>query len=463
MRRRLPVLWFALPLVLAACGSSDTSSSSPRGNDGTGDVEPGLPAGGADKGSSSGAGTDFSGPTPVAEPPSGAGGGSSAGGGALSVGGGTASGGGGTAPAGLLTAGDYSDNLNFELFQDYLQGLDPSVKKGTLESADRVVIHVANDSGEPVAGALVAIAGAEPVITVPTGGDGTALFFPAHDGAVTGEQLTVTVTPPNGMPATFSAPAGKDWSLVLPGVAKSTSPGLDLAFVVDTTGSMGDEMAYIASEIDNIVGRVNAGFGQTSIRYGLVVYRDVADDYVTKTFDFTTSLSDFDATLAAQTAGGGGDIPEAAERGLAAMNQLSWRGGDVRRIAFHVADAPPHDENAQAFLDEAATARLTGIHVYPVAASGADARVEYLMRSVAEWTSSRYVFLTDDSGIGDSHEVPSIACYDVEHLNYLIARLIVGELHGKIAPPSAADVVRTVGNPVNGACQLANGKQAVMY
>jgi hypothetical protein len=259
MRHPLQVLCLALPLALAACGSSDSTSSA-AGNDGTGDREPGLPTS-----SPPGTGTDFAGPIPVGAPSSGAGGATST---EPPPGGGT------TVPAGQLTAGDYSDNLNFELFQDYLQGLDPSIVTGALDSADRVVIHVANDSGEPVAGASVAISGSRPVITVPTGGDGTALFFPTHDGAVSGEQLSVTVTPPNGAAVTLSAPTGKDWSLVLPGVAASTSPGLDLAFVVDTTGSMGDEMAYISSEIDAIVGRVNAGFGQTSIRYALVVYRD---------------------------------------------------------------------------------------------------------------------------------------------------------------------------------------------
>ena len=47
------------------------------------------------------------------------------------------------------------------------------------------------------------------------------------------------------------------------------------------------------------------------------------------------------------------------------------------------------------------------------------------MRFTAITTNGTYVFLTDDSGIGESHLVPTTGKYEVELLNELILRLIM--------------------------------------
>jgi len=393
---------------------------------------------------------------------------SAAGGPALSGGGGTAGSGtpvgsGSGVQSGQITAADYSDNLNFELFQSYLQKLPSNDTPASLQSADRVLVKVTNDAGDPIASADVSIAGGGASVVVHTGGDGTALFFPNHDGASQGGPFSATVSPPGGVPFAASGLAGSEWSIVVPGALTSSNPGLDLAFVIDTTGSMSDEITYLGTEIADIAGRVTSAFGQASIRFGLVVYRDVGDAYVTRSFNFTSSLPEFVSTLHAQSADGGGDYEEAAEKGLEAVNALSWRSGDVRHMAFLVADAPPHDQDAAAFLHQADVSRLAGVKIYPVASSGVDSKTEYLMRTAAEWTNARYVFLTDDSGIGGSHAEPTIPCYEVQHLNRLIARIVVGELSGKLAPPDPTDVVRTVGDPRDGVCALADGKSAYLY
>ena len=39
-------------------------------------------------------------------------------------------------------------------------------------------------------------------------------------------------------------------------------------------------------------------------------------------------------------------------------------------------------------------------------------------------TGGKYVFLTDDSGVGESHEEPDISGYTVEKLNDLMVREI---------------------------------------
>ena len=78
--------------------------------------------------------------------------------------------------------------------------------------------------------------------------------------------------------------------------------------MIDTTGSMGDELEYIKAEVRSIARAVHNRFPQVDQRFALVVYRDEGDEYVTRRFDFA-GLEEFRSDLRAQSAGGGGDRP----------------------------------------------------------------------------------------------------------------------------------------------------------
>ncbi|HEY0108510.1 MAG TPA: hypothetical protein VGB67_02715, partial [Fibrella sp.] len=56
---------------------------------------------------------------------------------------------------------------------------------------------------------------------------------------------------------------------------------------------------------------------------------------------------------------------------------------------------------------------------------GIDKETEFLMRMLAIGTQGTYVFITNDSGIGNTHLIPSVGDYQVEYLNELMLRLIV--------------------------------------
>jgi hypothetical protein len=279
------------------------------------------------------------------------------------------------------------------------------------------------------------------------------LFFPTHDGA-TSQSYSVTVqgTPGSDAPTTtFDEPVGSEWTLTLPSSTQQKPLGLDLAFVMDATGSMGDEINYLKAEIDDIAGGVNGRFPNVQMRFALIVYRDQGDAYVTQVFDFA-DLGAFKQSLAPQSADGGGDYEEAMDAALDKTLSLTWNADNSARVAFLIADAPPHPANAMALLSSVDLARKLGIKLYPVAASGADSTTELLMRQSAQWTLGRYLFITDDSGIGGSHAEPHIPCYEVTHLNNLMKRVIYSELEGEYVPSDPADVVRTVGEPKDGVC-----------
>jgi hypothetical protein len=168
---------------------------------------------------------------------------------------------------------------------------------------------------------------------------------------------------------------------------------------------------------------------------------------------------DFRDKLGMQSAGGGGDFPEAPDAALEAMAQLGWRSGDkVARLAFWVADAPHHNEKAEPMLKAIRGARELGVHLYPVASSGVDELTEVSMRSAAQLTGGRYLFLTNDSGVGGSHKEPTIPCYFVTKLNNAILRMVDIEMTGNYAEPAEADIIRTGGDPKDGSCELNGGE-----
>jgi hypothetical protein len=239
---------------------------------------------------------------------------------------------------------------------------------------------------------------------------------------------------------------------------------LDISFVIDTTGSMSDELRYLQTEFLAISQTITAAYPYAEPRWSLVLYRDIGDEYVVRSFDFDGDPQAFQARLAAQRAGGGGDIPEAPERGLGDMVSFAWRTDPgVAKIAFWVADAPHHPQNAQTLGSTILQSRATGIHIYPVASSGVDEFTELTMRSAAQLTGGRYLFLTNDSGVGNSHKEPSIPCYFVTRLDRAMLRIIDIELSGVYHEPAPAEIMRTGGNPQNGACALASGESAIVF
>jgi hypothetical protein len=239
---------------------------------------------------------------------------------------------------------------------------------------------------------------------------------------------------------------------------------LDISFVIDTTGSMMDEIAYLQVEFAALSDAIFAQYPSAEQRWSLVLYRDVGDDYVTQQFDFVSGKDEFQANLASAAAGGGGDFPEAPDQGLAKAAEFSWRAGaDTARLAFWVGDAPHHEENAQALASAIEDLADLDIHVYPVASSGIDELTELTMRSAAQLTGGRYLFLTNDSGIGDDHKEPTIPCYFVTKLDSAILRVVDIELSGVYREPDADEIIRTGGDPEDGVCVLAEDRTVFVY
>ena len=213
------------------------------------------------------------------------------------------------------------------------------------------------------------------------------------------------------------------------------SNNLQIMFVIDATGSMGDEMEYIKSEIDDVISRVKTANENAHIELAMMVYRDIGDDYVTKYSDFTADIAKQQAFLSEQSAGGGGDFEEAVQTALSEAMDKQW-STNATKLLFHVADAPAHDEDVPSWNASALKAASKGIKIITVASSGINKKTEYFFRSQSLLTSGQYVYLTNHSGIGGSHIDATIdEKLEVEYLNDCLVRLINGYYTGEFAQP----------------------------
>lgn len=361
-------------------------------------------------------------------------------------------------PSGQLSAGDHDDLLNPELYADYVGKYLQSQQVENIPFVDtRQVLTVAvqDESGRPAPFANVTVTCADGnSLSLGTLADGTAAFFPVLDRL--GRQVRLSVGGGGGQQPRIvdlsGRVGGQRQVLTLPGAAAAVRR-FDLAVVLDTTGSMGDEIEFLKNELRAIVRRLQDSHPGLDIRMALVAYRDEGDVFVTHSYGFTGSGEEMEQRLAAQSGDGGGDEPEAMDQALIRALALDWRPDAVRSLLL-VADAPPHREYLARAWNAVEAARARRVQIVPVAASDTSDLAQYVMRAMAAATQSRYLFLTDDSGIGNGHAEPAIDCYLVTKLESLIGRVLDSQISGRRVEPREEEVIRSVGDYDHGRCVL---------
>lgn len=205
-----------------------------------------------------------------------------------------------------------------------------------------------------------------------------------------------------------------------------TSPNVDIVFAVDATGSMGDEIKYLQSELKDVINRSLTSNTSLNVRMGAVFYRDSTDDYVTRVQPLDADATKTINFISEQSAKGGGDYPEAVDAALGEALAQDWSEEAVARIVFLLLDAPPHHD-AQVISKlqkQISDAAKQGIKIIPITASGINRQTEFLMKFMAIATNGTYVFITDHSGIGNPHLDPVVQDFEVEKLNDLLVRLL---------------------------------------
>lgn len=350
-----------------------------------------------------------------------------------------------------LQAGEIDDNADWDTYQEYRRNYLKQYDEHTvtdMDTTDRQVIRVMDDNNLPVLGACVQVFHGERLITESfTYATGMTMFFPnLREDTRYVDEFTVRATYGQIVAETDldRTDIGGAVTVELPIEQDTANPKLDVMFLIDSTGSMADEIAQLQENILAISTQIDALPGNVDVRYGLVTYRDRTDEYVTRVYDFTDDVRQFQTHLNTVEAGGGGDYPESLNQGLEeSLNVVSWRGSDTVKLVFLVADAPPQlnyrdDVNYTLSMQEALG---RGIKIHPIASSGLQPEGEYILRQIGQYTMGHFIFLTYEDGtpgtpgeerpdleVGDPEDEQGIGDYSVEELDELVLRLITDEL-----------------------------------
>ncbi|WP_308635666.1 VWA domain-containing protein [Paenibacillus silvisoli] len=334
---------------------------------------------------------------------------------------------------GQLTAGEWNDLTAWKEWMRLLNGGEGQDQQSywSFYPKNRLEV-VVTGGGKPVSDAEVSVVDGDgdTVWEARTNMDGEASAYAGlFDEQQSGEKYGVVIRSGNQEKRYENVPVPRGSTLkVEMEEAVKPSDDVDLMLVVDTTGSMQDELDFLKTELKDVVARALQDNGQQlGIRVSANFYRDRNDDYVVKDYPFTKDIDTVVKQLSQQSAGGGGDFPEAVDEALEnAIQDHDWSGDARARLLFLVLDAPPHHERkvTKQLHELVETAAAEGIRIIPVASSGVDVQTEYLMRFMATATGGTYLFLTDHSGIGGDHMEPAVGEYEVKRLNDLLVEVI---------------------------------------
>ena len=333
-----------------------------------------------------------------------------------------------------VSAGEVDDNEQWEEYLRYRLEFQGQ-RVHNVDVSERYAIAVADAGGGPVPNAVVRVSTGETLLFQGrTYANGQTLFFPRAYSEAEGVEEFRLYVERNGVSQSLDVARGEmsNWVVTLDTrVSYGDGVPLDILFLLDSTGSMADEINQIKETLLSISSRIADLPSQPDLRFGMVSYRDRGDEYVTRLYEFYRNVSRFLEAVRGVHADGGDDEPESLNEALhVAVQEPEWRLDDAIRLVFLVADAPPHLDYPQDYdyAVEMAEAKRRGIKIFSVATSGLNAQGEYIFRQIAQHTMGRFIFLLYDGEGGTPSTPHDVGGYTVERLDDLVVRLVEEEL-----------------------------------
>ncbi len=118
------------------------------------------------------------------------------------------------------------------------------------------------------------------------------------------------------------------------------SGSLDLVLALDTTASMKNDIPWLKRELVPLLRERTDGYRH--FRFGMVLYRDYHEEYLTRVRPFKNDLKGVQGAINRTTVFGGRDIPEAVYEALyEGLHAFPWLAEDRKLIL--IGDAPPHE------------------------------------------------------------------------------------------------------------------------
>ena len=308
-----------------------------------------------------------------------------------------------------LKAGFADDNKQFNYFLNFLDQYK-TANHIDINIKERILFKVKDANGKALANAIVQIkSGLSTLVQGTTYSDGTFLFFPSEHEKIFSYTASFEKNKAS-KEISFDRQGLRNYEVVINTQETEEYP-LDIVFILDTTGSMGGEIARLKSTIE-IINLNLGGENSDKVRFGLVLYRDKGDEYRTKVIPLTSDLAKFKSALDQVTAGGGGDTPEDLQEGLKdAIEEMDWNKKAIR-LGFIITDAPPHLDYGQKYDYKKASyeASKKGIKLFSIGTGGLDINGEYVLRQISQYTYAKYIFLTyGEKGESDGGRAGSVS------------------------------------------------------
>lgn len=225
------------------------------------------------------------------------------------------------------------------------------------------------------------------------------------------------------------------------GTTTTSKKGLDLCFVVDTTGSMDDDIDNAKENMSKILDILSQK--TSDYRVSLIDYRDYSSrtgysyDYPYKVqLSFTNNNEQIKNSIYSLDLGNGGDNEETVYSALIESSKLDWRE-DAKKVIIILGDAAPLDpepETGYTYQDVSAAlyasdialdydesdTRVTDfidkdlINVYSIGTNASDEASDFF-REISEDTGGNFLSIDDASEVSDAI-IDSIEQIDITNL-----------------------------------------------
>ena len=299
-----------------------------------------------------------------------------------------------------LKAGFGDDNKQFNYFINFLKDYELAPHY-PININERIILSIKDKNGKSLPDASVSLYSQDNTLLCQgkSYADGTFLFFPSEYGRQSAAYKARVVYMQTTKEVQISRYGIRNVDVVMDLVRPQyKNVPLDIVFILDTTGSMGEEIERLRTTIEIINMNLVALSSSPRVRFGMVLYRDWGNDeeYITQVIPLTGDIDHFRAELEKVYADGGGDYPEDLQSALEdTIKKIVWAEQGIR-LGFIITDAPPHLDYGQTYtyVNAVHDAREKGIKIFSVGAGGLDVTGEYVLRQISQYTYAKYIFLT---------------------------------------------------------------------
>lgn len=351
--------------------------------------------------------------------------------------------------ASTVKAAAHDDNEEFIAYQQYCESRQfPVSAKWRID--ERYIIRVVDTDGLPVSGVNVSVGKTHRSIwNAFTPSSGEIILFPRMDLGIKYSSIKDYQVTINDNEYKINSEQDSYITIQLPHErpARNKIP-LQICFLLDATGSMGDELQLLKDVIFSIHSRLLNHPAHPEIDLSVVAYRDRTSRFLVKGYPFTKDIDTFQIQLESISAAGGGDEPEDLDAGLQyALDSLAWNK-EAAKFVFLIADAPPHLDynNKKDYMWAARKAREEAIMITPIGASGLKPLGEFIFRQIAVMTNGEFVFLNygekgESKGSGTVTDIGKVSHhtgsnYNSRRLDDIVIDIITRELGYLVSDPA---------------------------